>query len=184
MSNLNNKIKPYRNNKFFFIWFIAQSILLPSASLAVQTCQSEESIPTSTPSAVLIDNQDGTVTDTRTNLVWSKCSVGLDGNACDTGTPNNSDWAQALQSADQSELGGYDDWRLPNIKELLSIVEVRCFDPAINSTSSAFPNTQSLRYWASTLGPLDNTAWVVDFISGASLYTNRDRALPVRLVRN
>ncbi|TEW56876.1 DUF1566 domain-containing protein [Psychromonas sp. RZ22] len=59
-----------------------------------------------------VDNGDGTITDTATGLMWQKA----DNKAGIT-------WQDALTYAENLTLGGYDDWRLPNAKELQSIVD-------------------------------------------------------------
>jgi hypothetical protein len=59
-----------------------------------------------------VDNGDGTITDLATGLTWMKA---------DSGTTMN--WEQALDYAENLEYAGYDDWRLPNAKELQSIVD-------------------------------------------------------------
>jgi hypothetical protein len=59
-----------------------------------------------------VDNGDGTITDLATGLMWMKT---------DSGTTMN--WEQALDYAENLEYAGYDDWRLPNAKELQSIVD-------------------------------------------------------------
>ncbi len=59
-----------------------------------------------------VDNSDGTVTDNATGLMWSQADNG-----------EGILWVDALEYAEESELAGYDDWRLPNIKELQSIVD-------------------------------------------------------------
>lgn len=65
-----------------------------------------------------VDNGDGTVTDNATGLTWMKA---------DSRRPMN--WQQALAYAENLELAGHDDWRLPNAKELQSIVDyTRCPD--------------------------------------------------------
>lgn len=82
------------------------------------------------------------VTDLRTGLIWQRCSVGQqwDGTNC-TGSAIYYTWPEALALAS----GG---WRVPNINELLSIVETACANPAINS--NIFPNTMVDRYWTSS----------------------------------
>lgn len=59
-----------------------------------------------------IDNGDKTVTDRATGLMWQQSteSTGLN-------------WKDSLQYAEDLILGGYDDWRLPNAKELQSLVD-------------------------------------------------------------
>lgn len=58
------------------------------------------------------DNGDGTVTDSATGLTWQR----LD-------SANGMNWAEALAYADRLELAGKTDWRLPDAKELQSIVD-------------------------------------------------------------
>jgi len=58
------------------------------------------------------DNGDGTVTDRATGLMWQQV---------DSGKTLN--WQQALAYAEGLALAGHDDWRLPNAKELQSIVD-------------------------------------------------------------
>ncbi|MCK5642463.1 MAG: DUF1566 domain-containing protein, partial [Gammaproteobacteria bacterium] len=73
------------------------------------------------------DNGDGTVTDKATGLMWMKIDSGkLKAGTAKDGTM---DWRQALDWAENLEYAGYSDWRLPNAKELHSIVDYsRCPD--------------------------------------------------------
>ena len=80
----------------------------------------------------------GTVTDTITNLMCLQCSLGQDlENSC-AGDAAEYDWQGALEAAESYTLGSYSDWRLPNIKELFSLVAHDRYHPAINS--AVFPN--------------------------------------------
>ena len=58
------------------------------------------------------DNSDGTVTDRATGLTWQQADSG-----------DGMDWADALAYAENLTLAGHTDWRLPNAKELQSIVD-------------------------------------------------------------
>ncbi|VGO19983.1 Lcl C-terminal domain-containing protein [Pontiella sulfatireligans] len=58
------------------------------------------------------DNGDGTITDEATGLTWMKADSG-----------KGMDWPTALDYAESLELAGRDDWRLPNAKELQSIID-------------------------------------------------------------
>ncbi len=58
------------------------------------------------------DNQDGTITDEATGLTWMKADSG-----------KGLDWPSALEYAEELELAGHSDWRLPNAKELQSLVD-------------------------------------------------------------
>ena len=59
-----------------------------------------------------VDNGDGTITDDATGLMWAQSDDGVE-----------LDWQDALAYAEASELGGYTEWRLPNVKELQDIVD-------------------------------------------------------------
>ena len=69
------------------------------------------------------DNGNGTVTDSATGLMWQQSDSG-EGMA----------WGEALAYAESLDLGGHDDWRLPNTKELQSIVD---YTRSPGSSSSA-----------------------------------------------
>ena len=56
-------------------------------------------------------------------------------------------WQGAIDYCEALTLGGYDDWRLPNINELYTIVDRGRSDPAI---AAVFVNTASSGYWSST----------------------------------
>ena len=123
------------------------------------------------------------VTDTRSGLVWKRCSEGQtwDGNTC-TGSATGFSHEGALVHA-QSQAGSA-GWRLPNVKELSSLADKSRANPAIDVT--AFPATPSRFYWTAT--PDANAspnAWVVGFDYGAfNLYNGlRNTALFVRLVK-
>ncbi|MCI5189735.1 MAG: DUF1566 domain-containing protein [Candidatus Electrothrix sp. AS4_5] len=152
---------------------------------AEQICK-PDSIPASTPDSQLVDNVDGTITDLRTRLMWKKCLEGVSGNLCDTGSPGSFTWQQALQQPgvinNAGGFAGHTDWRLPNIRELISIVEEQCKAPAINL--DRFPNTPSSSVWSGSpnVGSSDG-AWYVYFDYGGSVYDGRDGSSAVRLVR-
>ena len=105
------------------------------------------------------DNGDDTVTDSATGLVWQQRD--------DDKTRN---WTGALAYCEGLDLAGHTDWRLPNIRELRSIVDHEKYNPAIDST--LFPGTNSSYYWSSTSFASDaDDAWYVDFHDGlASSY--------------
>ncbi len=119
------------------------------------------------------DNGNGTVTDNVTGLMWVK-----DPSAIGTPFDAGMTWQNALTNCNALSYGGHDDWRLPNIKELESLVNFENISPAINTT--VFPNTQSGYYWSSTSYQPDGKhsgAWYVDFYNGymnsdAKTYTN------------
>ena len=105
-----------------------------------------------------LNNGNGTITDTDTNLMWSQ-------------VPSTAkSWNDALLYAEGLTLGGNSDWRLPNIKELQSLVEITratasaaTTSPCINRT--LFPNATATAYWSSTSvkATTPSAAWLVDF---------------------
>ena len=120
------------------------------------------------------DHSDGTVTDKITGLMWRQCGEGQSGTDCSGGSATTHTWRGALQIPasvnTQGGFAGYSDWRLPNIKELASLVEERCYSPAINLT--LFPNTLSSYYWsASPYANYSAYAWSVYFNYGNDYYT-------------
>ncbi|WP_457671436.1 Lcl C-terminal domain-containing protein [Thiolapillus sp.] len=156
--------------------------LLASAAMA-QTCQTETEVPGSTPSTDFTDHGNGTVTHITTGLMWMKCPLGQSGADCATGNANTYSWQQALETADGYSFAGYSDWRLPNIKELSSLVEQRCYGPAINL--SVFPATPGSFFWSSSPYALySGNAWYVGFGDGHANGGNRGGYAHVRLVRS
>jgi hypothetical protein len=55
--------------------------------------------------------------------MWKQCAEGLSGATCQTGSAQTFTWANALAHAEASTFANYTDWRLPNVKELSSLVE-------------------------------------------------------------
>lgn len=68
--------------------------------------------PTTYGGHAYVDNGNGTVTDEATGLMWMMADNGA-----------GVLWADALTYAEGSEYAGYTDWRLPNAKELQSLVD-------------------------------------------------------------
>lgn len=81
---------------------------------------------------------DDLVKDNRTGLIWTRCVSGQTwrGDRClsTSDDPDHGEytWKEALEYAATSQRGGYTDWRLPNIRELNSIVEYACYGPALD----------------------------------------------------
>ncbi|MEO8751120.1 MAG: DUF1566 domain-containing protein [Casimicrobiaceae bacterium] len=144
--------------------------------------------------AAFTDNGDGTITDTVTGLQWDKCAYGQFAGDCSGGAAARRAWSQALTDVVALNSGvykGHNDWRLPNVKELESLVKIDSLNPAIDGT--AFPNTDfSFAYWSSTLfvppmPTFSGQAWGVDFNLGfvdiIDTSSSANKSF-VRLVRN
>ena len=127
--------------------------------------------------AKFTDNGDGTITDNATGLMWAK-----DGNGAGCNNGNGVAWPAALTWAGGLNFAGHSDWRLPNVKELMSIVDHDESAPAVDTTF--FPNTQSNYYWSSTtFADYTGNAWFVYFYNGYVNNVNKDITYYVRAVR-
>ena len=126
---------------------------------------------------------DGTVIHKPSRLVWQRCVLGQSwtGSGCD-GTPSSMTWSQALEAAENHVQDGREDWRLPNRNELVSIIESRCYLPAIDE--GVFPDAPVGGYWTSSpvSGALDD-AWIVEFDDGLTEPASTGALFKVRLVR-
>jgi Protein of unknown function (DUF1566) len=119
------------------------------------------------------------VLDTETGLIWKRCSEGQkwNGTTCG-GKATSPNWRAALAIAN-AEGGG---WRLPNVKELVSLVDLTRSDPTIDPV--AFPATLVSSYWSSTpYNDYPEFAWAVGFNIGAVNFWHTDIGYRVRLVR-
>lgn len=151
-----------------------------------QRCKTEH-IAATAPSSRYQQKDDGSVVDAETGLMWRACLEGVAGKACGEGGPLELTWAEALVyvPAFNSEGGfaGHTDWRLPNIRELSTLIELQCVGPAINL--AVFPNTASSAVWSSSPSRFHtHYSWHVDFETGAFTYGERVKPKAVRLVRD
>jgi hypothetical protein len=136
---------------------------------------------------VYTDNGDGTVTDPTTGLTWMKCALGqtwvynMFGDSCNSAAGAFT-WDLVSSPAFGWNFAGHSDWRVPNIRELQTIVN-RSYSPAI--AFSSFPNTPSVKFWSTSafIGSQSPQGWWVDFSDGSSGYLNRTYQFPVRMVR-
>jgi hypothetical protein len=170
---------------FYIRRFSVLLIILNSPLIQAQLCQTS-TIKATTPTNRFTVNTNGTVLDTKTALLWKQCSEGLTGINCATGNATTYTWQGALQQAqivNNTGFAGYKDWRVPNIKELDSIVETQCVYPAINSI--IFPNTKGyVSYWSSSPSAYgSHNAWQVYFGYGGDFIDGRYDYLAIRLVR-
>ena len=162
-----------RSGLLIGLWLISCS----AAAICSGTNQNT-AVPLSTPTTDFADNGDGTVTHVPTGLLWKRCSEGQEwsGSTC-TGAESSFDWQGALTHADEHSFAGHTDGRLPNVKELKSIVERRCWSPAINTV--IFPAATSGWFWSAspyandTFIPGILGAWQVEFHNGSHFITSR-----------
>jgi len=118
----------------------------------------------------LVINGDGTVTDTSTGLMWQQATDGA------------MNWEAAISHCEALSLAGYDHWRLPNRKELRSIIDYSRSSPAIDT--AVFPGTVSSYYWSSTTyARYTGGAWDIGFSSGHDASSDKSGSGYVRAVR-
>jgi len=123
------------------------------------------------------------VIDAQTNLIWRRCVEGMSWNGLTcVGLDSRYTREQALTQA-QSQTG----WRLPNVKELTSIVDRSTSSPSFNL--SVFPLTPLNGLWTATPFVGFDTSiqggWYVDGVSGASLLMlSPSFQFPIRLVKD
>lgn len=203
---MNKKTKLIRNALYFFPQRIplfryakfTLTLLIFQFSFTnanAQTCNTNTAVTTPTIDFTVHNN--GTVTHKPTGLMWKVCSEGQTWNSSDgscTGTITTHNWQEALEipSALNAGVGfaSQTDWRLPNVKELMSIVELSCYGPAINktifnNTPSEYSPGYSPIYWSSSPhADYSYFAWGVGFDYGYDGFSDRSDYGHVRLVRS
>ncbi|MCP5245500.1 MAG: DUF1566 domain-containing protein [Burkholderiales bacterium] len=172
-----------RHNLYFvaLALFMLCALLTFAQPLHAQSCRND--IPPTTPTQDFTLRDDGTVTHHKTGLMWMRCALGQNWNgATCTGSAQTYTWQSALQAAEGFSFAGHNDWRLPDIKELNSIVEQACISPAINAM--VFPAAPSTIFWsASPYAGRVSAAWFVSFHAGLDSINFRTNGHLVRLVR-
>jgi hypothetical protein len=134
------------------------------------------------------NNGDGTITDLNTGLMWEqkiRDIVTAQGNhdvtrrfIWDSVAPTIWDWLEQVNTEGGTGLGGHNDWRIPNVKELQSIIDYGLLNPAVDPAFNNGPGigacsvaecslTATGSYWSSTTGAaFTPSAWIVDFSVG------------------
>jgi uncharacterized protein DUF1566 len=113
-----------------------------------------------------VDNEDGTVTDNCTGLMWQKDTADVNGSGSIEADPLTGDglhWCEALAYCEDLSFAGHHDWRLPNVRELQSIIDYGRWDPAIDPVFASLADF----YWSSSSGASKPTyAWFIAFGDG------------------
>ncbi len=106
-----------------------------------------------------LNNHDGTITDLDTGLMWAQApSAPLA-------------WSDSLTYAETLVLAGYSDWRVPNVKELQSLVDIarasatKATDAVASLNRTLFPAIAASACWSATSvrASVPTQAWVVEF---------------------
>ncbi len=131
---------------------------------------------TSWAEAELVDNGDGTISDTRTGLMWQQ----------DSSVAGTMNWETALSYCENLALpvnNAYTDWHMPNTQELQSLV-----DYSGRNTSAIdenrFPGTEPYDYWTSTTyDDYNDYVWTIHFSDGRITFLEKSSSAYVRAVR-
>ena len=119
------------------------------------------------------DLGNGVVKDNVTGLEWQKATA-----------PGTYTWQQAIDYCNNLSLGGKDDWRLPTIKELTTLVDSSIPYPGPTINTTFFPGTVASHYWSSTTFASNTSfAWYVLFGYGYVNGGNKTGYYYVRAVR-
>ena len=156
------------------------------------------------------NNGDGTISDLNTGLMWEqkiRDIVTAQGNHDVTRTfPWDSvassiwDWLEQVNTENGIGLAGFTDWRIPNKKELESIVDAGTFNPAVDPAFNHGPGIGPCKvdecsltgtgaaglyfYWSSTTRAAGTlSAWAVDFVEGFVSVVPKSNSFFVRAVR-
>lgn len=134
-----------------------------------------------------------TVTDNITGLEWQKCNAARSGSDCSAGTAAIYNWYEATGTYESSyNKSGYSvctalygsDWRLPTMKELVTLVNYGVQSPDATITATYFPNTEASYHWSSNVtAAASYGAWGVHFGNGNVLGENKIYDHNVRCVR-
>lgn len=104
------------------------------------------------------DNEDGTVTDNLTGLMWTVDALQI---------PVKKNWFDGIEACNNLDFAGWDDWRMPNVKEMLSLIDYGYYDPAL-TPDHPFINVPGYPgvYWSSTTLAANNDAFHVPITNG------------------
>lgn len=128
--------------------------------------------PTAAPASKGIDNGDGTVTDPRTGLMWTK----------ETLPGGRMTYDEVVKACKVLRVAEHKDWRPPTVEELFALADRSRHSPAIDT--DLFPDTKSDWYWTSTLCAwAPSCAWIVSFSYCGVYYPHRNGYAFVRAVR-
>jgi hypothetical protein len=112
-------------------------------SIVPQKSNGTQSFYTTQKGDRFLDNQDGTITDTITNLMWIKNGWRLDFVSSVT-------WGDAKKRCENFRHGGYTNWRLPTIQEWESVLDTKKQCPALVEPNPFENIIVHMPYWSST----------------------------------
>ena len=160
--------------------------LLAAPSMAAQNCSSD--LNQTAPNGRFAKFDNGTVKDLQTGLTWMRCPLGESWDSTDKvckGETSGMLWPSALSEvkaineSDAHKLhkfGGIEKWRLPNVKELVSLKEAACFYPAMNAQAFPWaikyiPGEIKTTVWSATPSANGSDVFIFDTNNGSTFAT-------------
>ena len=122
-----------------------------AAQTAIAACNDND--------ANYVTSSQGWVLQKNTGLIWQPCLHGMtyENGSC-TGTPTPANWQSALQTAQSNTDFQSSEWRIPNVKELASLLEFSCESRVNEAAFAGQPMNSTL--WTSTVGaPLTGSTY-------------------------
>ena len=111
--------------------------------------------------------------DSKTGLVWQDNSAAKE---------TKMNWQDSVDYCSKLNLAGYNDWRLPSIKELQSIIDINRHKPAIKKGFNYVGTSKY--YWSSSVDVSRiERAWIVGFLHGHTQSYYKTSKIYVRCVR-
>ncbi|MBS9834898.1 DUF1566 domain-containing protein [Vibrio alginolyticus] len=167
------------------VLFYSMLVIAPGYAEDIECKTKVDFVRPTTSLSDFVDYKNGVVKQISTGLMWQLCPVGQkwDGATC-LGNATQMTFYQALTKAEENTAFGYTNWRLPNVKELYSIVEKSCRGPYLNQIFSPFITGGS--YWSSTFTrTIPYTIYGMSFSSGRPNMLGPSTSLyPALLVRS
>jgi len=118
------------------------------------------------------NNNNSVISDKKQHIYWQDSTIPK--------KKNTKDWDDAAIYCETLVLNGIENWRLPTFTELLSIVDYKHFEPAINPV---FEHTAEGTYWTATdFSATRSRAWTIDFRTGKTYYSYKTTNHAVRCV--
>ncbi len=166
------------------IYSRASALILAAAisTLGFAACVSTIG-PVGNPGTWTTDASGEILTYSGNGLSYTKCQLGTSGANCATGSAQTFTWQGALQASVVARIGGFDDWRLPNLQEAVALMEPTCEFPAL---SAAFPAASGGQQWTSTTSgtvAVGDGAWNINSFAGVATVIAKSSLRSVLLVR-
>ncbi len=122
------------------------------------------------------------VMDGKTGLVWQQATADANNDGAISVAPvpagDTMKWQAAVDYCEDLEYAGRGDWRLPEQKELLTLVDIVHSYPAIDKIFQC----ESHYYWTATIAEKDDKAWYIHFNYGSEHWKDKNKNAFVRCV--